>query len=405
MNRIYVAGVCGPNLDPGVESLLDDCVAVVAGRRHCPLVEGRPLEIVPVSPLEAMAASLEAALDRGSVMVLASGDPLFFGIGRRLVDLFGPERISFFPALSSVQLAASRFGIPWDDMMFVSLHGRDVTGYVQCIASSQKSFVLTDCKNSPDRVARRLFSFLDRNGLGDVASGICVHVAENLALPDERLFSGGLEEVAAMDFSPLNVMIVESPWKDGGALPVFGLKSSGFACVNGMVTKDETRAVAIHKLSLPARGVMWDAGSGSGSVAIESARIAPALSVYAVERDPVAAANIRKNLAACSVFNVDVVEGLAPDVFADLPDPDRVFVGGSGGRLREILAASALRLRKNGIVVVNAVLEETAAIAPDVMRAAGLRVEISRLSVERITVDNGREITRLNPITVIKGVL
>lgn len=406
MNKIYVAGICGDVLACEHEKIAENCAAVVAGLRHRPLVEGLSCEVIPVCPVEEMLARLENALERGDCMVLASGDPMFFGIGRLLTGRFGSERLEVMPALSSVQLAAARFKIPWDDISFLSLHGRGGEGLLSRVLANPGTCILTDSVNSPDSVARTLLEGLKRNGLDEFIPHIRIFVGENLGMSDERLVAGSIVEVASMAFAPLNVMIVEMEAAGKQKFPLFGLERRGFECRNGLITKDEIRAVTLHKLALPRQGVMWDIGSGSGSVAIEAARLSPALSVYAVEKDMESRDNIMKNLKRYMVFNVEVIKGEAPDALASLPDPDRVFVGGSGGRLREILSCAASKLREGGIVVVNAVLKRTASAAPEIMNALGFKVEISRVMVERLEVSKDRErVSVLNPITIVKGAL
>jgi precorrin-6Y C5,15-methyltransferase (decarboxylating) len=169
-----------------------------------------------------------------------------------------------------------------------------------------------------------------------------------------------------------------------------------------LITKDEVRAATIQQLRLPRDGVFWDVGAGSGSVSVAAGILNPNLQVYALERHPDELANIKANIIKHKAFNVQVIEGAAPDILAGLPEPDRVFIGGSGGRLKDILNHCVPRLVPAGRIVVNSVLEKTASEAPVILHALGLKVDLRQISVRRW--NYGEETKQqLNPITLITG--
>ena len=397
--RILVMGVSHNALAPEQRQRIAACHAVVASDRFAPLVRGLCDTVLPVAPLAAMLDALAAALAGGDVAVLASGDPLFFGIGRTLIRRFGGERLVFFPALSAVQLACARFRVPWDDMAFLSLHGRDGGEVAARILAQRKVMLFTDQRNSPDRIAALLLARLGELGDRERIRDLRVRVAENLGLADERLVQDTLAGIAARRFAPLNMMLIEQEGLQEAESPL-GLNEDEIRHSRGLITKDEVRAVTLHRLRLPARGVFWDVGAGSGSVALEAARCCPGLQVLAVEQKKEQQDNIRANIVRHRAWNVRLVAGSAPGVLAGLPDPDRVFIGGSGGRLEQIIDACAGRLAAGGRLVVNAVLPATAELAPARLAAAGLAVDIRRLRVER-QARPGAEWQELNPITII----
>jgi precorrin-6Y C5,15-methyltransferase (decarboxylating) len=321
-----------------------------------------------------LAGDLEPALDAlaadpGPVCVLASGDPGFFGIVRPLAARFGPERLRVYPAPSSVALAFARLGCPWDDAIVVSAHGRPLADAAVLAAAAPKAAVLTSPDTPPQTLGRAL---IDRGvGLRDVA------VCSRLGAPDEAITRTDLAGLAAGSFDPLSVVVLLT---SGGAVAsrkslAWGLPDEAFAHRDGMLTKSEVRALVVGRLDVPATGVLWDVGAGSGSVAIECARLAPELEVHAVERRPDDAARIMQNARAHGAA-VHVTQGNAPEVLTQLPDPDRVFVGGGG---IAVLDAVLARLQAGGRIVATYAAIDRAAAAAERLGA------IVQLSVSRGT--------------------
>ncbi len=403
MSEIRLIGIApGAGLDDEARALLRGCRSVVASSRHRSLVAALGIEIVSIAPVARALAAVEAGLNQGDVAVLASGDPLFFGIGRTLIERFGRERLVVRPALSSLQVACSRFREPWDDVSCLSLHGRNGAELIPRLMVHDKVFCFTDRDNSPDRVARALLDGCGATDDGDLADGYRVWVAENLGGADERLTEGTLAEIAAREFGDLNVMLLKRPARPAAADVVFGLGEAEIHHSRGLITKDEVRAATLHALRLPRRGVLWDVGAGSGSVGLEAARLCPGLRVYAVERQPEELANLRANRRQHGVYNLTVVAGEAPAVLAGLPRPDRVFVGGSGGHLAEIIAFAAARLTGDGRLVVNGVTARTRGEAPALLHAQGLAVAISDIAVQRRSYPQ-EETTTMNSIAIMVG--
>ncbi|HDO29451.1 MAG TPA: precorrin-6Y C5,15-methyltransferase (decarboxylating) subunit CbiT, partial [Desulfobacteraceae bacterium] len=183
-----------------------------------------------------------------------------------------------------------------------------------------------------------------------------------------------------------------------------GLSEAEISHSRGLITKDEVRAATLHRLGLPGTGVFWDVGAGSGSVSIEAARLCPGLHLFAVEKEEEQLANIRKNIARFETFNVQPVAGSAPAVLAGLPDPDRVFIGGSGGRLAEIIEVAAGRLQGAGRIVVNCVTGRTRKEAPELLHRHGCRVRMSELQISRHQNGGNNQWIDLNPITIVTGI-
>ncbi|MDH4321419.1 MAG: precorrin-6y C5,15-methyltransferase (decarboxylating) subunit CbiE, partial [Desulfobulbaceae bacterium] len=287
MFRIELIGISpGAGLDARQREIVNRCGCVVASSRHRPLLDGCGLEIIPIAPVAQTLATVAERLGEQDVAVLASGDPLFFGIGRTLITKFGPERVVVHPALSSLQAACAKFGEPWDDIFILSLHGREAAGVAAKVMGHGKVFCFTDRVNSPDMVARALLAVCRSIDDEALASGYTVWVAENLGQDDERITCGTLTEIAAMAFADLNVMLLKKPERATASAIAFGLQEEEIDHSRGLITKSEVRAATLHHLRLPQRGVLWDVGAGSGSVGLEAARLCPGLQVFAVERNP-----------------------------------------------------------------------------------------------------------------------
>jgi precorrin-6Y C5,15-methyltransferase (decarboxylating) len=355
---------------------------LVGGERHLAFVPEFTGERIVVKG--AMAAVLErvaAAAEDANVCVLASGDPLFFGIGAAIVARIGAAHVEIIPQPSSMQLAFARAGLRWEDAAIVSVHGRPLTGVVARLRARAKAALLTDDERSPARIAAHLVAHGD--------AGWRAWVCERLGGPGERVRAfASLEALAAVtDVDPLNVLLLERSdpdWRPPPAIPF--LPEEDFAKrvpKLGLITKREIRLLSLAAMSLAPDATVWDIGAGSGSVAIEAGLLAPHGQVFAVEVDPECVAMARDNARAHGADNVTVVAGRAPDALADLPDPDAVFVGGSKGSMAAIVDVALARLRPRGRLVVNAITLDNAAEVYQALRGRGLTPEVTLVQVSR----------------------
>lgn len=401
MFKIFLIGIAANRVEPDQLKVISDCKLVVSSSRHQPLVAKTGRNIVPITPLQQMLENVASALHNGNVAILASGDPLFFGVGRKIIQRFGAEHVRITPALSSVQLACARLQEPWDDMHILSLHGRRHEHLPGTILQHSRTMLFTDPMNSPDRIAEVLLNALQNLGDHKLIEAVKVAVVENAGLDSERVTRGSLKEISGQSFEPLNLMLIKQPKRESAIR--FGLSQADFNHSRGLITKDEVRAATLHQLRLPEGGVFWDVGAGSGSVSVAGGILNPDLQVYAIERHPEELANIKANIIKHSAFNVQVIEGAAPDMLADLPNPNRVFIGGSGGNLEGILNHCVPRLVQGGRIVVNSVLEKTARLAPEILHCLQLKVDVRRISVSRWNYGEETE-KKLNPITLVTGI-
>jgi len=397
LSRITVIGLDGGPLSAEAESLLEEAVRVVGGARHLKAlgVEGERAVVLRGDLSEALGRIGESG---GPVVVLASGDPGFFGIARLLGERFGTENLRVLPAVSSVALAFARAGVSWDDALTVSAHGRDPRRAVNVCRAHPKVAVLTSPEFGPVELARELEGW-----------GRTFFVAERLGEPDERTFRGGAAEVVSEEWRDPNVvLVVDEEWvvgtkgwissgiesPSGWALP-----EGAFEHRSGMITKPEIRALILARLGPGPGDLVWDVGAGSGSVAIECARLGAA--AVAIERDPESCARIRKNAARHGTC-VRVVEAEAPDALHDLPEPEAVFIGGSGASFEEIVKLCAVRTRR--AVVLTLITLERVVPATEILEDCGLEVETTFLQASRVKgVGALHRLAAETPVFVVSG--
>ncbi|HEV7678287.1 MAG TPA: precorrin-6y C5,15-methyltransferase (decarboxylating) subunit CbiE [Candidatus Dormibacteraeota bacterium] len=380
-------------VDPRGRAAIDTATLLCGGQRHLDEVPSHGEERIVIGDVDACVERLRGRGPGEQAVVLATGDPLCFGMGATLVRRLGREQVTVVPATSSVQVAFARAGVPWDDARILSAHGRPLAPVVPHALDARTSAIFCGPDNPPQRVAQALID----GGMEDCR---CV-VAEQLGGPVERVVDAPLSAVACGHFDPLSVVIVD---RDGGAAQpeaasssagsaaptgLFGRPEDAFSHARGMITRAEVRAVGLSLLQPGGASVIWDIGAGSGSIGIEAAALAPHARVYAVERDPEQLSHLRANVAALGHGLVDVVEGDAPAALSALPDPDRVVVGGHGGNLGEILGVVRARLRPGGRLVAHFATLDGVLVARATL--GGWSPQVTALNVAR-GVDAGRSL-------------
>ncbi|MFI1417799.1 precorrin-6y C5,15-methyltransferase (decarboxylating) subunit CbiE [Streptomyces sp. NPDC020731] len=377
---------------------------VVGGRRHLEAVrlpEGAGRVVLgPLAP--ALDTVEKYVAGERPVVVLASGDPGFFGIVRALAERFGAERLDVRPAVSSVATAFARVGLTWDDAVVVSAHGRDPRTAVHLCRARPKVAVLTGPGAGPAELGA---------ALRDTARVLVV--ASALGSGQERVERVTPAEAAARDWGPAVsvVLCLDEARALGPVRTVAGgveqpagwaLDEAEFDHRDSMITKFEVRALALARLGPRPGELVWDVGAGSGSVAVECARLGAA--VTAVEKTPDGVERVRANAAAHGV-DVRVVHGSAPDVLTGLDDdPDAVFVGGGGRELPAVVTACARRARRT-VVVAMAALDRVPA-AREALTNAGFSCDGVLLQSSRLAPLPG-DVTRLaatNPVFLLWGV-
>lgn len=371
--QVIGLGMSPADLSPSMLALIQQADVLAGGRRHLayfPDFAGR--KIVLGKNLAEALADIAAAAAEQHVVVLASGDPNFYGIGPKLTALLGPQRVIIHPNITAVQMASAILGLAWEDAAVVSLHGRDLTPLRQVLGRREKIFIYTGSGAEPAAIARLLLE------LEWPDYRFCV--LENLGQSAQRVLWLSPAEAAAREFAPLNLVVLLADSRPASRL-CLGLPEEALAHEAGLITKSEIRAVVLAKLRLQPEEILWDIGAGSGAVGLEAALLQPDMLVYAVERVPARAAQIRANRSKLRVANLEVIAGEAPTCLADLPAPHRVFIGGGGAQLPAILTEVRRRLQPGGRVVLTATLLATLTAATNLLAAWNWASEICQLQV------------------------
>ncbi|MFW6081613.1 MAG: precorrin-6y C5,15-methyltransferase (decarboxylating) subunit CbiE [Desulfosalsimonas sp.] len=419
-NRIHVAGMgmCRADLSEKHLEVIRDAYALVGSERHLGWFSDHPAHRRKIdSPISSVIKDIEAFSHSGKVVVLASGDPLFYGIGTTLIRHFGEKNVAVYPNISSMAAAFSRISRSWQNACAVSMHARDgKSALEEALFSARPVFVLTDPENTPGHVARMAMQCF--------SGRVDFHVAERLGMQGERIRKLTLEEAVGETWLEPNSVILE-PEQAGGRkaederrktqdrgqkrgegiqAPVLGGPEENYAHTKGMITKSEVRAVVLSKLRLKPDHVFWDLGAASGSVAIEASVFVTRGRILAVEKNPGRAADIYENISKYAPGKVEVIEKTLPSAIDELPDPDRVFIGGGGKDLAEITRRAGARLSPGGRMVVNVVVLEHLAGCLAVFEELGFKTDVSQVQVSRSSpMDAGMRLAAQNPVFVVTG--
>ena len=333
------------------DALLAEADVIAGGRRLLetlsPEFRAERVELIASSLMEDLRTLLKRA-ERENVVLLASGDPLYYGIGGTIARLAGSEHLRVIPCVTAFQKLFAALGRPWNGASLFSLHGEKGNLPWRRILNASTAVVYGDNFRTASGIAAELTARFPE------ASARPAAIGSELGTERSRIVSGTLAELAECDAPALSVLVL-FPSESAPGIPL-GLPDEEYEHQNRMITHPEVRAVVLSKLQLR-RGVLWDLGAGSGSVGMEAAGICPGLSVCSVEKDPFRARQIRNNAEKQGVDSLQVFERDLADVLEELPSPDRIFIGGGSGNLEKVFA----RLKPGGILVATAVLVESCA--------------------------------------------
>jgi len=400
---IGLDGLAG--LSATTQALVTQAQLLVGAPRHLAHFPDSQAERWPLDDFRTVIAGLRQRLarpDAGIIVVLASGDPLFFGIGRLLLASLPAEHLSFHPHLSAIQLAFSRIKRPWQGATLVSAHGRSSQTLVRALQRGDPLIaVLTDGVHRPDAIAQLLLDV-------DLPGHYHLWVCENLGGAAERVQPLTPVQAAQGSFDPLNVVILERhPSPPPATLPYIGIPDGAFLSFDdrpGLITKREVRLLVLAELAPQPQQIIWDIGAGTGSVSIELGRLVPTAQIYAIEKTAMGATLIRQNCERFGVTNVTAIHGKAPTALADLPAPHRIFIGGSGGKLTAILDTCQARIQSPGLMVLAlATLESQAQVLQwQANHADNWQCHLLQVNLARSTsVGSLTRWSPLNPVTIV----
>ena len=404
-DKVYIIGVAfgGPtSLLPEVHRLVNDAEIVFGSKRLLdmfPSLSGQ--KIVIKNNLDKTADLIEVNLAQKRMVVLASGDPGFYGIARYLTGKLGKDAFEIIPNVSTMQLAFARIKESWDDAILASVHSRPIEDIIDMVRSSHKIGIFTDDKHTPGKIA----GVLQEHGIDNCRAYVC----QDLGSEQENIIATDLYRLKKAEFSPLNILIlIRDAQEAGGNVPtqqLLGIPDEKFRRLEeGLITKMEVRAVSLARLCLAENSIVWDIGAGSGGVSIEASLLASKGSVFAIEKNSEAVAVIGENIRRFHRHNIKVIQALAPEHLEELPDPDAVFIGGSGGHMGEILRVTCGRLQPKGRIVINAATLETLHAAVESLKANGFAVEVTLVNVAHSKdILNLTRLEALNPVFVISG--
>lgn len=415
MAKIHVVGIGLDGLfglSQTVRQVVKEAKLIIGSSRHLGYF---PLDQTDISSKRLVLGNLTEAiteirqhLHKGTegIVILVSGDPLFFGLGRLLLSELPPEELTFHPHLTSIQLAFNRLKIPWQDAKIISIHGRSVDKLISALQQGvEKIAVLTDAINTPGAIANLIESL-------SLPSQYKLWVCENLGGDNERIVErSNLTSLREQKFAPLNVVVLlrDNKYKELNLnnLPTLGIPDDCFVCFSdrpGLITKREVRVLVLGELLLHPGQIIWDIGAGTGSVSIEIARLFPTSQVYAIEKTAAGISLIHKNCHRFEVDNVTAVPGKAPNVLLDLPKCDRVFIGGSGGNLSKILDLCAQNLNPGGVVVLALATLEHLNTALSWFQSHNLEFQVLQVQLSRsVAVGHLTRFAPLNPVTIVSA--
>jgi precorrin-6B C5,15-methyltransferase / cobalt-precorrin-6B C5,C15-methyltransferase len=412
MTKIHVVGIGldgAAGLTQKVRQLVEKATLLVGSDRHLSYFPNHPAQRLVLKDFTEAIQEIRCLLTKGTegIVVLVSGDPLFFGLGRLLSAEFSPEKLTFHPHLSSVQLAFNRIQVPWQDARVISAHGRSVDELVQALQQGvEKIAVLTDGKNTPSAIARLVESL-------NLPSQYRCWVCENLGGNDERIIeTGNFASLQNQDFAHLNIVVLirQEHYQelDLEKLPHFGIPDDCFLCFSdrpGLMTKREVRTLVLAELALRPGQVIWDIGAGTGSVSIEIARLFPTSKVYAIEKTAAGSSLITRNCERFQVKNVISIHGKAPEVLESLEGKcDRIFIGGSGGNLTAILDTCTSRLNPKGVIVLALATLEHLNTALLWLKSHSWEYQLLQVQLSRsVPIGQLTRFAPLNPVTIVNA--
>ena len=371
---LHIVGIGEDGLDglvPAARAVVESAEVIIGGERHHQMVGILSAERMKwPSPFDALISQLQTL--RGKrVVVLATGDPLWFSVGARIGRSIDPAEITYYPQISAFQLASARMGWSMADVEALTVHGRPVEQIISFIQPNQRLLILTTGGQTPGQIAK----FLADRGFGASKMTVLAAMGGGNELRFDGIAATWDHEVPA--FNTLAVDCIAAP--DAALLPrVPGLPDELFEH-DGTMTKRETRAVTIAKL-MPMRGaLLWDIGTGCGSVAVEWMRAARYAQAIGIEPRADRRAMAAQNALALGTPTLELVAGTAPEVLQGLAAPDAIFVG--GGLTDGVFDAAWAALKPLGRFVSNAVTLESEAILMELHKKYG--GELVRLAVTR----------------------
>jgi len=406
MNQIDIIGIGQGKKDLTLKllKLIKGCDVLVGGKRLLAMFDYPDIQKIPVTGrIPSIVKAIKEKMSSCKIVVLASGDPLFYGIGSTLIQHFDKKHLKIHSNISSVSAAFAAIKEPWHDARIISLHGKQQNSFTfSSILDESKLAFLTDPYMDPRFIA----AGLKKANLGDFK--FCV--LEKIGDKDEEKITWfkNLDLVSDQVFSQPNIVILQKQEKEKKCFSHgthIGMEDSLFRHSKGLITKSEIRSITLSKLKIVRKNhVLWDIGSGSGSIGIEASMLIPDGRVHTIEKHPKRILDINYNIKNFRRSNVDVLETVFPEGIQDLEIPDRIFIGGGGKNLEKVIKTSCNKLAPSGIIVINTVLLQNLETGLRLLKEYEFAPEFVQIQVSRSKgMPFGDRLEALNPVWIISG--
>jgi len=392
------------DLTPAHMELICGADLLVGGNRHLKMFSDQKSETLAITgAIEQVIEKIKEVMIDRKVVVLASGDPMFYGIGTTLSRYIDKKYLLIHPNISSVAAAFAAIGEPWHDAKIVSLHGKASQAFsFSSLAKETKVAFLTDQKRDPGFIASMLIS--------QELSGFRFCVLENLGETEKEKI-GWFDDysmVVDQKFGHPNIVVLlkSTNLRDNVSHEThIGMDDNLYRHSRGLITKSEIRSITLSKLELVRKDhILWDIGSGSGSVGIEASFHIPWGQVFAVEKNRERIGDIIHNIQMFNQPNIKILNLDFPEGSDQLTDPDRIFIGGGGSHLEQIMDRCCLRLKSQGTIVINTILIQNMETAIRVLKQNGFSYEMVHIQVSRSKpMPYGDRLEPLNPVWIISG--
>jgi precorrin-6Y C5,15-methyltransferase (decarboxylating) len=408
-DKVYIIGIAPEgisSLSAATRKLVEQGEIVFGGERLLQMLPSTGKKRIAIkNNLTGITRIIKANLGIKQMVVLASGDPDFFGIAKHLISKLSKDLVEIIPNVSAMQTAFARIKESWEDAVLVSTHSRPIEDIIQIVRANHKVGILTDNKHTPAAIAEVLM----KHGVDGYRAYIC----QNLGEKEEKVTEADLRSLPGKKFAPLNILILikkTSQKPHSTEYPrLLGISDAEFhqrRPKEGLITKQEVRAVSLAKMGLTDESIVWDIGSGSGAVAIEASFLIRKGCVYAIEKNDIDVAIIKHNIRKFHAYTVQIFQTFAPDNLDKLPDPTAVFIGGSGGRIKEIIEVVRNRLKPGGHVVANIVALENLNTVTNALKTNGFVAEVTLVNIAHSTaIADMNRLEALNPVFIVTGTL
>lgn len=409
MNLIHVIGMGQgkQDLTQAHLKLIQNADLLVGGQRLLEMFPDYTGETLVIDrSIETLVDRIKICMTEKKVVVLASGDPLFYGIGTTLARFIDKKHLRIHANISSMAAGFAAIGEPWQDAKLVSLHGKIGQAFnFSSLRQETKVGFLTDQKRDPGFIASQLIQ--------EKIEGFDLYVLENLGHGEKEKISKfkSYDPILDQTFTHPNLVILLKP--AGTEVPLethlvethIGMADERFRHSKGLITKSEIRSISLSKLKLKNKDhILWDIGAGSGSISIEASILIPWGQVFAVEKNPERIKDISHNSLLFNRPNILLFNLDFPANGDQLKEPDRIFIGGGGSHLEEILIYCCDRLKAGGTLVVNTVLVQNLGTAVQVLTQNGFTPEVVHVQVSRSKpMPFGDRLEPLNPVWIISG--